>query len=145
MITDKIILFLGSSLARYIFVPLVTIVIGTIIKWFSRNDRFDYSSKSLWFWGPDLITSALILLFVDCSSQFSLMATNEIDPLVLLKAFIAFILCLLYIAIILFLIRKKGWKETKPGVPPELKIACGLVFPNMIGVLALISVYFLMK
>lgn len=123
-----IVSYLSAPDAKYVVVPIITIVLSTFVKYFCQNDKYAVLSWDLFYWGPNLMTTALLLIFIDyavcCNSGMSPDNAKNYGNLL-------FVYFLLFI-IMTLLIRKKGWKADGTGKVRHAHVY-GVVLPDLMG------------
>lgn len=129
--------FLSSPLAKFFFVPLITILVGLFIKVSSVNDKFKTDIKEWFFLGPDLISAGLLLVFVElCNNlQQTTMTSTDNSGIV-----IALVLCTLSILFMPFLIRKYGYVEQPFTQGYSHHFWWGIIIPDIWGLAVLFSI-----
>lgn len=116
---------LSDANARYFVVPTISLVLSAFLKYFCQNDKYAAMSWELFYWGPNLMTTALLLIFIDYG------ANANIDGGSKNYGNLMFTYILLLVGMTL-LIRKKGWKAD--GIK-EIRHArfLGIILPDIIG------------
>lgn len=139
--TLSVISYLGKPESKYIVVPLITIILGLVLRLVCQNDKFAYSHREYFYWAPNLLTSALLVIFLDyCNhSQIDIPNKNLYVESVI-TAFMAWF-CTLFIVI--GIIRKWGWFDCNGRPRPTL--LGGILVPDAIGVMLLYAVLIIMK
>lgn len=126
--------FLSSPLAKFFFVPLITILVGLFIKVSSVNDRYKVDTKEWFFLGPDLISAGLLIVFVELCNRL-----QQSAPIVdnLSGIVTALVLCVLSILLMPFWIRKVGYIEQPITQGFSHHLLTGIILPDLWGVIVL--------
>ena len=137
----SIISYLGKSESKYVVVPLITIILGLVLRLICQSDKFVYSHREYFYWAPNLLTSALLVIFLDYCNHSQVMIPNK-DAYVdgVMTAFIVWF-CTLFIVI--EVIRKWGWSIVAGRPRPTL--LGGIIVPDAIGIMLLYSVLLIME
>ncbi len=132
---------------QVIGVTIVSAVIGVFVKYVSRNDTHDTFVKEDLAIGLDLYVTSLIILITSMVDKFGKILDPTIQEALRLqlKGSIQSLPWLVLTLVIGLwgtstVVRKIGW-ETKDS----LNIKWGIMFPNAIGITALIIVFLLIK
>ena len=123
--------YLGSPLAKFFFVPLLTAILGLIIKVSSVNDKYPLELSEWFFLGPDMISAGFLLVFVElCNAiQRNLEdGTQEFTGII-----VSLLLCVASLIVMPLVIRKLGCKDI-PTAGFRHKIWWGIVLPDLWGV-----------
>ena len=123
---------LSNSDAKYVVVPSISLVLSTFYRYYCQNDKYASMSWDLFYWGPNLLTTALLLIFLDyaayCNAEKTIERSKDYGNL-MLEYLILFL-------IVTLLIRKKGWKANEiDGI--RHSHFWGIVLPDIIGILYL--------
>jgi hypothetical protein len=130
--------FLASPYFKYFFVPLITSFLCIFVKWVSRNDRFISFRKEDLAVGLELTVASIIIFITDSVNLADTLVNKHGDQILQEKyvtipwIILAFIVGLWGISTI---VRKWGWKNEN-----DLNIFCGIIAPNMFGIISLIFV-----
>lgn len=73
----SIISYLGKSESKYVVVPLITIILGLVLRLICQNDKFVYSHREYFYWAPNLLTSALLVIFLDYCKHSQVVIPNK--------------------------------------------------------------------
>lgn len=126
--------FLSSPLAKFFFVPLITIIVGLFIRVSSINDKYKIDTKECFFLGPDFISAGLLLVFVElCNSFQSARASVDNSSGIVT----ALVLCFLSILFMPFWIRKQGYKEEPITHGFSHHLWKGIIIPDIWGLVVL--------
>ena len=106
--------------AKYVVVPVISLVLSTLIKYYSQNDKYAVVSWDLFYWSPNLMTTALLLIFINFGAGEKEHSGN------------AFAIFLVVFLLMTLLIRKKGW-VTDPSNQVKHSRIWGIIIPNIIG------------
>ena len=74
IIKKDFIFLLTSPEARYLVVPIITLLLANLAKFFCQKDSA--ISRESFYWGPNIVMSAILILFVDFSNRI-LYETNK--------------------------------------------------------------------
>lgn len=133
--------YLGNPESKYVVVPLITIILGLILRLVCQNDKFVYSHREYFYWAPNLLTSALLVIFLDyCNHSQSVIPNKDeyVDSVVT-----AFMVWFFTLFLEMGLIRKWGWDVVNGKPRPSL--IGGIVAPDVIGIILLYAVLRIMK
>lgn len=133
-----------SDWFQIIGVTLISTGLGIFVKYVSRNDihNKNFRKEDLAI-GLEMMITALILLITNSVNEFNKLVNPNIDETT--KSIIKDDQMLVLWMLVFFLIglwgtstviRKVGWENED-----ELKIWWGIVFPNIIGIAALLYVF----
>ncbi len=116
---------LSDTNAKYFVVPSVSLALSAFLKYFCQNDKYAALSWELIYWGPNLMTTALLLIFIDYGAHANIGGGSKN------YGNLVFTYIILLIGMTL-LIRKKGWKAN--GIN-EVRHAhfFGIILPDIIG------------
>lgn len=131
--------FLSSSLAKFFFVPLITIIVGLFIKVSSVNDKYKTDTKEWFFLGPDLISAGLLIVFVELCNSLQLSNAVEGNNSGVVSALV---LCFLSILLMPFWIRKTGYEEQPIMHGFSHHFWRGIIIPDIWGLAVL---FFILK
>lgn len=136
----SIIGYLGQPDSKYVVVPLITIILGLVLKKTCQNDKYLYSYREYFYWAPNLLSSSLLVIFLDyCNKKLEDKTQEYMDSL--MSAFVLWVVTLLSI---IFIIRKWGWRDGLLGKPSPT-ILGGILVPNIICVVMLFAVLKIMS
>lgn len=132
-------------ISYYIFgtffvVPIITIAIGSFLKYFfvpEHRQRFD---KSFFYWGPNFIATAVLLLFVD----FSTTIQNNPDELqtYCLSLVPALISTVFFSVLIIFVIKKYAWRYCRSYDCEDVDFLSGILIPDLLGIIMLFFIWY---
>lgn len=138
---------LTATWFQVIGVTIVSALIGVFVKYVSRNDNHDTFVKEDLAIGLDLFVTSLIILITSMVDKFGKLlesGTEESIKNELQDSLQSLPWLVLILVIGLWgtstVVRKIGW-DTKDS----LNIKWGIIFPNAIGITALIIVFLLIK
>lgn len=138
--------FLGSSLAKFFFVPILTVVLGMVIKVSSSNDKMRINGRELFFLGPDLLSAGFLLVFVElCNSiQNNITVANGSMVGFNTGLLTALLLCIVSLLLMPLWIRKLGYQNTRfPWV--QHKLWLGIIIPDLWGCALLFGILKLLE
>ena len=128
MMDIDILSLLSDTNSKYFVVPSVSLALSTFLKYFCQNDKYAALSWELFYWGPNLMTTALLLIFLDyaayCNAEITTEKSKDYGNLMFIYIVIVFFMMLL--------IRKKGWKPNSIGGVRHAHVL-GIILPNIIG------------
>lgn len=130
MITkDSLLLYLSSPEARYIVVPVITLLLANLAKYFCQKDSS--ISRESFYWGPNIVMSAILIIFVDFSNRI-LLEQNKMAFSI--HVMTALGICILILLGMMAFIRVWGW-ETDKYDKTKYRIGkyCGVLIPDLIG------------
>lgn len=130
---------LSMPISRYVIIPIAIVIISNWIKYIFPNDKYARFSREAFYWGPDLITSALLTSLVDFSGSLYLgnsQLQNDTHSNILFTIITFFIIT----CIMSFCIRKFGWSDETNGMKQNL--IGGIIIPDFLGI-ALLYIDFL--
>lgn len=64
---DTLIFMLSRPEARYVVVPIITLLFANLAKYFCQKDSV--IRRESFYWGPNIIMSAVLITFVDFSNR----------------------------------------------------------------------------
>jgi len=126
--------FLSSPIAKFFFVPLITILVGLFIKFSSVNDRCQVDNKEWFYLGPDLISAAFLLVFVELCNSVKAMSDNSSFNSGIITALV---LCIISILFMPLWIRKIGYKKQPIMQGYNHHFWWGIVVPDVWGLIVL--------
>ena len=138
--TSPFFTFWGNPNAKFLIVPLVSLIIGSIIRKCSYKES--ESIRYFFYWGPTLASTSLLVVFFDfCSSFKYLNGDQQIGYTY--NFVVAFIISVIWMILLPWWLKNYGWDYNRR--PKRLNIICGLVIPDVIGVGVLILQLLLMS
>lgn len=139
MLLLTIVSFLTTSLARFFVVPIITICIGSFLKYFFVPEQFQRFDKNFFYWGPSFIATAVLLIFVDFST------TIQNNPSELqnycLSLVPALISTVFFSVLIIFVIKKYAWRHGRYN-SEDIEFLRGILIPDLLGVLMLFFIWY---
>lgn len=127
--------YLGKTESRYVVVPLITIFFGLFLKRTCQNDKFLYSNREYFYWAPNLLSSSLLVVFLDYCNRGHVKSNSEYMD----RVISAFILWVVTMLLVIWIIRTWGWQKGLNG-KISLTIVGGILFPNIICIVLLFAV-----
>lgn len=136
---NNILNYLSNQAYKAFTISTLSIFIIATIKVFSKKDNnFKYTTNDLSI-GVNLIVNAIVFLLnsiLDILLQYKHNTTIAIDMVwIIVHKFFLIFVCLLLIVVVVMIVRKYGWKPEKDM---ELRPLPGVIFPIVVGVLAII-------
>ena len=134
-----IVSFLTTSLARFFVVPIITIAIGSFLKYFFVPEQWQRFNKNFFYWGPSFIATAVLLLFVD----FSTTIQNYPEELqnYCLSLVPALISTVFFSVLIIFVIKKYAWRYGRVN-SEDVDLLSGILIPDLLGILMLFFIWY---
>lgn len=131
----SIIGYLAKPESKFVVVPLITIVFGLFLKRTCQNDRFIYSYREYFYWTPNLLSSSLLVVFLDyCNNGHIKQPASYMDNVIS-----AFVLWVITMLLVIWIIRTWGWRKDLYGkITPT--ILGGILVPNVICIVLLFAV-----
>lgn len=126
--------FLSSPLAKFFFVPLITIIVGLFIRVSSINDKYKIDTKECFFLGPDFISAGLLLVFVELCNSFQAGGAFVGNSSGIVTSLV---LCFLSILFMPFWIRKFGYMEEPITHGYSHHLLKGIIIPDVWGLAVL--------
>ena len=137
---DTLIFMLSRPEARYVVVPIITLLFANLAKYFCQKDSV--IRRESFYWGPNIIMSAVLITFVDFSNRI----LYEDDKLSFaIHVVTALALCFLVLVGMILFVRLFGWEEN-PRDKMDYRITkiCGIIIPNIVGFVTLYIILNLM-
>ena len=135
--------FISLPITRYLFIPIITVIIGTWARYSSQNDKYDLAKRDLFYWSHDIIVSGFIVVFVDFANNCSASGTT-VPVTIILKFIGCLFVCLSGLIVVGFIIRKFGWEKPIPAIV-RLHLWKGIIIPNVIAVSVLWIIFKIMQ
>lgn len=139
MLVLTIVSFLTTSLARFFVVPIITIAIGSFLKYFCVPEQHQRFDKNFFYWGPSFIATAVLLLFVD----FSTTIQNHPEELqsYCLSLVPALISTVFFSVLIIFVIKKYAWRYGRMS-SEDVEFLPGILIPDLLGIIMLFFIWY---
>lgn len=133
-IMPDIVSFSIMPLAKFVVIPVVTIALGSLIRYLCDRGKSQLPVWEYFYWGPNLITSALLIAFVDfCNNIVSI---EEITKDIVLSSVNSGLWIIIQFVIaatcIIGIVHKWGWKSYR-GRNPSHSLWLGIIIPDIIG------------
>lgn len=129
IIKKEFIFLLTSPEARYLVVPIITLLLANLAKFFCQKDSV--ISRESFYWGPNIVMSAILILFVDFSNRI-LYETNKIAFSI--HVMTALGICILILLGMIAFIKVWGWEiDRYDKTKYRIGKYCGVIIPDLIG------------
>lgn len=136
-----------SQSFQLIGVTVISSAIGVFVKYASRNDNHGAFKKDDLAIGLELCITALIMLITSSVSKYNKLNSVGVDPVfaTTIKEHLQTTPWIILLTTILLwglstIVRKKGWNN-----PTELNSIWGILIPNLIGMVLLLTVFMWIK
>ena len=130
---------LSDQITKFVFAPLLTIVIGNALKLLCQNKNMITPWRNYFYWGPNAFSAALLISMMDICSKAN--KYFEAGEKLIISRYVfnnVFLLCLVFFAaffLMYTLLRKYGWEEDRFGY--RIRWGRGVVLSNAIGFVVL--------
>lgn len=139
--------FLSTPLAKFLILPIATIVLGNIFKLLCQDTNMKSPWRNYFYWGPNAIVAAFLLSFVDiCNRISSAPVYNGCITLGVdfLYRFILVLLIFVSVPIAMAtLLHKYGWEKVEYGY--RIRLWRGIILSDVLGFFVLYIVSSLLK
>jgi hypothetical protein len=133
--------FVFSPIGRIVCIPILTIVMGNIIKYLGTNDRYASVTKDMFCWAPDFVVASFILLYQNFYTNIRLEAI--VDSELTMLFFFTLFANIMFSMLIITILRKFGrvslGKRNNKINDTELTLWGGIIIPDFLGALMLLT------
>ncbi len=131
----------GCPMAKYFVVPVISTVVGMMLKYSCMNDEMSKFNRDLFYWGPNLMATTLLIICVEYYSKMSLITDVKKQNDFSSNCINSLLLTFAVIYVVNLLIRKKGWdKEAN-----QWSMWGGIILPNAICFLLMLFVMLILN
>lgn len=133
---------LANPIFKDFFIPLVSVFLTIAVKVVSRKDSFMETTRDDFAIGFDLAVTSLILLVL-YASRIAVEVNENISPKIsvykLKLEYVPWLLCCFIFGLwaLSTIVRRFGWEQNQTKV---LKMWWGVMFPNILGLTALLFI-----
>lgn len=133
--------FIFSPVGRVVCVPILTIVMGNVIKYLGTNDRYACVTKDMFCWAPDFVVASFILLYQNfyTNIRFGAVVDSELTMLFFFTLFANILFSMLIITILRKYGRVSLGKRKNKINDTELTLWGGIIIPDFLGALMLLT------
>lgn len=132
MTANTIINWFGTPEAKFVGIPIITLVVSISLKLCSKP-KIGWSDRNLFYLGNNISTSAILLLFI----EFCNVARERyIDKIITI--FLTFVIVIIIAFAMTQFIRSNGWENSLTN-RIQLKIVRGIIIPDLVGFLLLLT------
>ena len=130
---DKVLFLLSTPEARYFVVPIITLLLANLAKFFCQKDSV--FSRESFYWGPNIVMTAILIVFVDFSNRIM----SEPDKISFsIHTMTALGLCFVILIGMMAFIKLCGWdNDEKDKTKYRIRKWRGVVIPDLLGFMTL--------